>query len=69
MPAYKFHMRNSSGSTVSQVDHNFDDDLDALDSAVLHSATHEVEIWSGERRVALVKQGNAPSGVMDSSAG
>lgn len=36
------------------------DDLAALSAAEKASTTHAIEVWHGERRVALVKKGNAP---------
>jgi hypothetical protein len=45
------------------------DDLDALAEAERLSATHAVEIWDGERRVARVKKGNLPLASMDRLAG
>ena len=36
------------------------DDLDALAEAERRSATHTIEVWDGDRRVARVKKGNVP---------
>ena len=45
------------------------DDLRALSEAQRQSASHTIEIWDGERRVARVKQGNVPATPLDRLAG
>jgi hypothetical protein len=54
MASYRFLLLNQ-GRVVRVADHNFANDLDALDRARELSAVFEVEIWQGVRRAARVK--------------
>jgi len=55
---YRFRFR--SGQAAFERDHQFRDDLDALDAAIGQSDTSDVEIWHEGKLIARVKKGNAP---------
>ena len=50
---------------VDTLDHEFGDDLDALDAARNLSDEHTIEVYSASRFVARVKQGDEPIHVKD----
>lgn len=54
---YKFLTMNGDGRPRAVEDHQCTDDLAALDKAYEMCAEHDVEVWSGALRVALVKRG------------
>ena len=41
------------------------DDLGALAEAERVCATHTIEVWDGDRKVARVKKGNAPLTILE----
>jgi hypothetical protein len=45
------------------------DDLSALGEARRLSATHTIEVWQGNRKVARVKKGDIPPACTDRLAG
>ena len=55
---YRFRFR--SGHNAFERDHQFRDDLDALDAAIGQSHNSDVEIWQAGKLIARVKKGNAP---------
>ena len=55
---YRFRFR--SGQSAIERDHQFRDDLDALDAAIVQSDTSDVEIWQAGKLIERVKKGNAP---------
>lgn len=57
------------GKTFDEIEHDCGDDLEALRLAQSLSEECDVQIWIGERLVAHVKEGNAPSTVRDAQAG
>ena len=50
-------------------EHEFADDLAALDEAQSLCQDHDIEIWRGALRIARVKRGNAPSTEDDPQSG
>ena len=68
MRSYKFTFR-SDGDVAYSTDHQFKDDLDALDAARLLSEYFSIEIWDGTKLIANVKKGNAPLNVQDRVSG
>ncbi len=63
---YRFFFLDESGHIVKASDGEHADDLDALDKSLVDG--HAIEVWTGGRRVALVKKDNAPLDVHDRSA-
>ena len=60
MMEYKlYRLDGATQHIVSAADLIARDDLDALEKAEKLCEIYAVEIWQGERRVALVKKGNA----------
>jgi hypothetical protein len=53
---FRFH----SGRNAVERDHQFRDDLDALDAAIGQCAQSDVEVWQAGKLIARVKKGNAP---------
>ena len=58
---FRFH----ESRLVDTLDHEFGDDLDALDAARNLSDEHTIEVYSASRFVARVKQGDEPIHVDD----
>ena len=58
MASYRFRFLQED-QCLFQVDRDVANDLDALDNAEIMSGDYEVEIWSGNRFVARIKQGAA----------
>jgi len=55
-----YRFRFNSGRDAFEQDHQFRDDLDALDAAIGHSERSDVEVWHEGKLIARVKKGNAP---------
>ena len=68
MRSYTFTFR-ANGKAEYSTDHQFSDDLDALDAARLLSGDFSIEIWEGTKLVAQVKKGNEPLNAQDRSSG
>jgi len=68
MRSYRFTFR-SDGKKQYSTDHQFKDDLDALDAARLLSEYFSIEIWDGAKLIAHVKKGNEPLNAQDPSSG
>lgn len=60
MIAYRFDFLDGDGQLSRNEDHHFVDDVTALERAVVLSEINAIEIWAGQRRVAMVKKGHAP---------
>jgi hypothetical protein len=60
MQEYKLYFLDRKNVVILAQDFVGRDDLDALDEAERLSKTHTIEVWSGSRKVALVKKGNIP---------
>jgi hypothetical protein len=58
--SYRFDFLSRDGAVFKQQTHRFADDVTALEYAVDLSREHAIEIWDGQRRVALVKKDHAP---------
>jgi hypothetical protein len=67
MFSYRFDFR-LDGAVLHSAEHQFDDDLDALDEAARLSEDFEIEIVSGERFVARVKKGDEPLSARDAKS-
>lgn len=61
MGQYIFIFHLDDDSAAHRMELHFDDDLDALEAAETLSQDYKVDVWAGERLVAQVKKGNAPS--------
>jgi VCBS repeat-containing protein len=68
MRFYRFTF-HADGKAQYSTDHQFEDDLDALDAARLLSDLFSIEIWDGARLIAHVKKGNEPLNAQDPVSG
>ena len=65
MGEYHLFFLGPDDHIVNREARSFRDDLAALDRARKLAKDHAIEIWQDERRVALVKAGDAPLSVCD----
>ena len=68
MPCYRFHF-HFNGKVLYSAEHEFADDLEALDTARRLAREYEIEVLNGERFVARVKTGDQPLNVRDLRSG
>ena len=72
MAAYIFifhHGEDDDFAVITKVEHQFRDDLDALEAAQRLAEEFAVDVWSGETLVAQVKKGNEALSIEDSHSG
>lgn len=64
-----FHSGDDDNVLTARMELNLVDDLDALETAECLAEQCQVDVWTGERFVAQIKKGNAPSSVKDARSG
>lgn len=69
MKQFELRFLDLSNAVVCVRAFNGRDDLTALSEAERLCATYALEVWDGNRKVARVKQGNAPLTAQDRVCG
>ena len=65
---YRFFCVDGTGHIIKATAGEHDDDLQALDHARSLANGYAIEVWTGTRRIALVRDGDAQLNVRDNSS-
>jgi len=56
MAHYTLYLLDAKGHIFARQDHEFKEDLDALEKAQSLCANQDIEVWQGNYRIATVKK-------------